>query len=99
MTDDPPKVNEAYLQMKLFLEQAKEESDLKTKFLLMEKDLENYVKKDKIYHMIKIAIEEHDKNIEKANKNKIQWQTILERVLTWAIIAIITAFLIKGWKL
>jgi len=96
MADDEPKITDTYKQMTQFLKMAAEEADLKTKFLLMEKDLENYVKKDKIYHMIKNAIEEHDKTIEKANKNKIQWAPILERGLTTLIIGIIMYFIMRG---
>ena len=91
MGEDAPKVNEAYSQMKIFLEQAKEESDLKTKILLMEKDLENFVKDTKISEMIKKAIEEHDQS---ANKNKIQWGPIIQAV----IIALIVGGVMRGFQ-
>ena len=86
MTEDAPKVNEAYDQLKLFLAKAKEESDLKTQFLLLQQSLENYAKKDKIYEMIKKAIEEQ-------NKNRIQWGPIIQAVIT----AIIVGAVMRGF--
>jgi len=98
MTEDSPRVKDAYSQMKLFLEQAKEESDLNHKIELLKKDLENFVKETKINDMIKSAIEEHDKNIEKANQNRIKWGPIIQSVVTAVLIALITALVIKGWN-
>lgn len=96
MTEDSPRVKEAYSQMQVFLEQAKKEADLKTKFLLLEKDLENFCKESKINDMIWAAIKENQESQDKLKSSGIQWGPIVERIITAIVIAGITALVIKG---
>lgn len=96
MNRELPAVNDAYRQLSSFLENAKKEADLNTKFLLLEQAMGNYVKKDKIDKMIKEAIKQHDEDAENAKKGQIQWGGIFERIITTVIIAGITALVIRG---
>jgi len=100
MAEEEPKIVEAYKQMALFLAQAKAEMDLKTKFLLLEQSLENYATKAQIYEMIKKLIKERDdqekeadKKVKESKDGRIKWKEIFERIITWAIIAGITALI------
>lgn len=96
MGKDNPPAHEAYNQIQSFLETIKADADIKTKIAVMDKVLETFLTKDKINEMIWDAIKDHDANIEKINKNRIQWGPIIQSVVIAVVIAAITAFVIKG---
>ena len=96
MNRELPAINDTYRQLHSFLENAKQEADMNTRLLLLQQDLGNYVKKDKIDEMIKEAIKQHDLSAENAKKGQIQWGGIFERIIITVIIAGIVALVIKG---